>query len=146
MKPEPIADPHSEPLDPAPPGPVLFDWTRGPLAQGLACYHSGQFFLAHEHWEAVWLTLPQPEKDFLQSLIQIAAAFHHLQRGNPAGTRSLLTRSLRRLSAYPTHFGGIRLDGVLAELHSVLHQLTADADPTRLSAPPIRPGGEGTAE
>ncbi|MGA8041663.1 MAG: DUF309 domain-containing protein, partial [Terracidiphilus sp.] len=66
MKPDPIPDPH-----PAPLAPGLLDWTRGPLAEGLACYHLGEFFLAHEHWEAVWLTLRQPEKNFLQALIQV---------------------------------------------------------------------------
>ena len=119
--------------------PVPLDWTRGPLADGLACYRSGQFFLAHEHWEAVWLTLPQPEKDFLQGLIQVAAAFHHLQRGNPAGAISLLTRALRRLSTYPATFGGIHLDSLRSQLQQTLHHLTAATAPTTLPAPTIQP-------
>ncbi len=39
----------------------------------------------------------EPEKTFLQGLIQVAAAFHHFQRGNCAGTISLLRSALRRL-------------------------------------------------
>ena len=74
-----------------------FDWTSGPLAEGLHCYRTRQFFEAHEHWEAVWLTLHEPEKSFLQSLVQISAAFHHLRRGNRIGAISLLTRALSRL-------------------------------------------------
>ena len=140
MKPEPIPDPHPETF-----GPALLDWTRGPLAEGLACYHRGEFFVAHEHWETVWLTLRQPEKDFLQALIQVAAAFHHLERSNLAGARSLLARALRRLSACPPHFGGIRLDRLRTELHDTLQRLTSAADPASLSAPPIRPSGEGAA-
>ena len=84
-----------------------FDWTAGPLAQGLACYRAGEFFEAHEHWELVWLQLPEPEKTFLQSLIQVSAAFHHLSRGNRIGARSLLTRALRRLQNYPDAFAGV---------------------------------------
>ena len=38
----------------------------------------------------VWLKLQDPEKAFLQGLIQVAAAFYHFQRGNPEGTASLL--------------------------------------------------------
>ena len=140
MKPKPIPDPH-----PASLAAGQLGWTRGPLAEGLACYHSGQFFLAHEHWEAVWLTLPQPEKDFLQALIQVAAAFHHLQRGNLAGARSLLTRALRRLRACPADFGGISLDQLCAELHDRLQRLTAGTDPARITAPSIRLSGNGTA-
>jgi uncharacterized protein len=74
-----------------------FDWSTGPLADGLSCYRRQQFFDAHEHWESVWLTLQEPEKSFLQALVQISAAFHHLHRGNRIGAISLLTRSLRRL-------------------------------------------------
>ena len=81
-----------------------FDWTTGPLAEGLHCYQTRQFFDAHEHWESVWLTLVEPEKSFLQALIQITAAFHHLQRGNREGAVSLLRRALRRLESAPSHF------------------------------------------
>jgi uncharacterized protein len=81
-----------------------FDWTTGALAEGLHCYCTQQFFEAHEHWEAVWLTLAEPEKSFLQSLVQISAAFHHLRRGNRIGAISLLTRSLRRLDRCSSSF------------------------------------------
>jgi len=88
---------------------VIFDWNRGALAEGLGCYRAEQFWLAHEHWESVWLQLAEPEKTFLQSLIQISAAFHHLQTGNTRGAVSLLRRALRRLEPYPALFQGIDL-------------------------------------
>ena len=69
---------------------MSLDWTHGDLFEGLRCFHSGAFFEAHEHWESVWLAAQEPEKTFLQGLIQVAASFHHFQRGNCAGTISLL--------------------------------------------------------
>ena len=54
-------------------GDVSIDWNREELAEGLACYRRGEFFVTHEHWESVWLTLEEPEKSFLQALIQMAA-------------------------------------------------------------------------
>jgi len=81
-----------------------FDWTTGPLAEGLHCYRTQQFFEAHEHWESVWLILREPEKSFLQSLVQISAAFHHLCRGNRVGAISLLTRALTRLDRCSAQF------------------------------------------
>jgi uncharacterized protein len=86
---------------------MTLDWSSGALAAGLKCYRSGEFFEAHEHWELVWLECAEPEKTFLQSLIQVSAAFHHLRRGNLAGARSLLTRALGRLERYPDRFGGV---------------------------------------
>jgi predicted metal-dependent hydrolase len=86
---------------------VPLDWTRGELLEGLRCYHSGAFFECHEHWELVWLAAQEPEKTFLQGLIQVAASFHHFQRGNCVGTISLLRAALRRLDKYPEVFAGI---------------------------------------
>lgn len=95
--------------------PTEFDWSTGPLAEGLHCYRTEQFFEAHEHWEAVWLTLAEPEKSFLQSLVQISAAFHHLRRGNSIGAVSLLTRALRRLDRCPSRFCGIDVENLRIE-------------------------------
>jgi hypothetical protein len=86
---------------------MSLDWTQGELAEGRACYRDEKFFLAHERWEAIWLVSEEPEKTFLQALIQITAAFHHLQRGNALGASSLLTAALRRLEPFPPVFEGV---------------------------------------
>jgi hypothetical protein len=88
---------------------VAFDWESGALAEGVRCYRNEEFWQAHEHWESVWLRLQEPEKTFLQALIQISAAFHHLRNGNVRGTVSLLQRALRRLEPYPVTFEGVDL-------------------------------------
>jgi predicted metal-dependent hydrolase len=104
---------------------MTLDWSCGPLAEGLACYRSGKFFEAHEHWELVWLKCDEPEKTFLQSLIQVSAAFHHLGRGNRIGARSLLTRALLRLNRYPDLFGGVAVAEVRQRLREWLRALEA---------------------
>lgn len=86
-----------------------FDWSSGALAEGLHCYRTSRFFDAHEHWESVWLASAEPEKTFLQAIIQVAAAFHHLEKGNRPGAVSLLGRALSRLDDYPDEFGEMDL-------------------------------------
>lgn len=114
------------------------EWESAELAEGLACYRGCEFFEAHEYWEAVWLRLAEPEKTFLQALIQITAAFHHLQRNNRIGTRSLLTRALRRLDVYPAEYGGVAVDTLRQSVRSWLSALDHDASPSSLPYPPIR--------
>ena len=63
---------------------TMLDLTSRELAEGLGCYQREAFFATHEHWELVWLETEEPEKSFVQALIQVAAAFHHWQRGNQA--------------------------------------------------------------
>lgn len=88
-------------------GGVSLDWRSGALAEGLRCYRNAEYFAAHEHWESVWLRLKEPEKSFLQALIQVTAAFHHYKKGNVVGAASLLRRALRRLEACPAEYGGL---------------------------------------
>lgn len=86
---------------------MTFDWSNGPLAEGLACYRNQRFWHAHEHWEEFWHTCREPEKTFVQALIQVTAAFHHFQKGEFAGAISLLRKALARLEPYPDEFGGV---------------------------------------
>ncbi len=114
------------------------DWTRGPLAEGLHCYTAGEYFLAHEHWESFWLKCDEPEKTFLQALIQITAAFHHIQRKNLIGAASLLRASLRRLDAYPATYGGIAVEPLRKNLRDCLQALAQQDPSPHLPAPHIR--------
>jgi predicted metal-dependent hydrolase len=111
------------------------DWTQGALREGLRCFNSGAFFEAHEHWESVWLAAQEPEKTLLQGLIQVAASFHHFQRGNCAGTISLLRSALRRLDRYPEVFAGIEV----APLRVILSSWLEALETTPQSSPPPVP-------
>jgi predicted metal-dependent hydrolase len=110
------------------------DWTQGSLHEGLRCFHSGAFFEAHEHWESVWLAAQEPEKTFLQGMIQIAASFHHFQRGNRAGTISLLRGALRRLDPYPEFFAGVAVAPLRGAIRLWLEALET---PTSTPLPPL---------
>ncbi len=115
------------------------DWNNGALAEGLACYERSEFFGAHEHWELIWLTLYEPEKSFLQALIQMTAAFHHLLSENRAGAVSLLTKTARRLETCPDRFGGILVAPLRVEVGAWLEALENGASSLPEARPRIRP-------
>jgi uncharacterized protein len=119
---------------------MTFDWSEGALAEGLRLYDAGEFFTAHEAWEIVWLGSPEPEKTFLQGLIQVTAAFHHLQRNNPLGAMLLLQAALRRLDRYPPSFGGISLTLLRDDIRERLQTLEAGEPASQLHSPRIRRG------
>ncbi len=116
---------------------MLFDWTEGPLAEGLRCYRNQDFFDAHEHWEGVWLRCNEPEKTFLQALIQITAAFHHLQRNNPAGTASLLQSALRRLDGFSPEYCGVAVEELRTSIRAWLQTLNAETGSPNIPYPHI---------
>jgi len=116
---------------------MKFDWGEGALAEGLRLYDTREFFTAHEAWESVWLNSPEPEKTFLQGLIQVTAAFHHLQRDNRQGTTLLLQAALRRLDRYPESFGGISVALLRSDIRECLRMLEADEPALQLVSPRI---------
>jgi uncharacterized protein len=82
--------------------------------EGLAHFNAKRFFEAHEFWEEIWLVETEPEKTFLQGLIQITAAFHHHQSGNPEGAESLLAAGIVKLLRFPKDHRGLAI-GALRE-------------------------------
>jgi uncharacterized protein len=118
---------------------MKFDWTQGALAEGLQHYHAGEFFAAHESWESLWMVAQEPEKMFLQGLIQVTAAFHHLQRNNPLGAMLLLQAALGRLDRYPPGFGGISVSLLCDDIRERLRTLEAGEEASLLPSPRIRP-------
>jgi uncharacterized protein len=80
-----------------------------PYLRGILLFNKADFFAAHEVLEDVWREAPEPQRKFLQGLIQTAVAFHHYSRNNQIGARSLLKRALHNLEKYPDEFGGLKL-------------------------------------
>ena len=83
--------------------------------RGVALFNARKFFQAHEVWEELWLAEPEPEKTFLQGLIQLAAAWHHYRRGNSRGAKSLLAAGIAKLERFPSSHRGLALKELRAQ-------------------------------
>jgi predicted metal-dependent hydrolase len=81
--------------------------------EGVELFNRAAFFEAHEALEDVWRAAPQPEKKFVQGLIQVAVALYHHGNRNSIGAKSVLRRAFRNLSRYPEGFGGLSSAGLL---------------------------------
>jgi hypothetical protein len=65
-------------------------------------FNAGRYFEAHELLEADWLPRRRgPDGDFYKGLIQLGAAFVHLEKGRPGPGAALLRRSRTHLAKYP---------------------------------------------
>jgi uncharacterized protein len=106
--------------------------------RGIALFNARKFFEAHEVWEELWLAEPEPEKTFLQGLIQLAAAFHHHSRGNPRGATSLLAAGLAKLRGFQDDHGGIALGELRAAAEHWTGKFGARENPEAERLPRIR--------
>jgi predicted metal-dependent hydrolase len=77
------------------------------LARGIDLFNSRKYWEAHEAWERLWLVSDGDAKLFLQGLIQLAAAYHHVQRGTFRGAVRLLDAALEKLARVPEGYMGV---------------------------------------
>lgn len=96
--------------------------------RGMDQFNSRRFFEAHESWEEIWLGAPEPDKTFLQGIIQVSAAFHHYSRGNLSGTKSLLKAGLRKLERFPDAYRGLRVEDLRKAARRWIEALAARKD------------------
>ena len=113
------------------------------LLEGSRLFNAGEFFASHEVWESLWHEVAGPERELLQGLIQLTAAYHHRTRGNATGARYLYTRGRARLARWAPRHAGIGIAAFLAQIdrdfrrgrrrsQGVLRpQLTISARPSR---------------
>lgn len=73
---------------------------RRAFEAGIAAYANDDFFEAHELLEPAWMgTNDLAERELIQGLIKLAAAFVHRARGNPAGVVKNLRGASARIAA-----------------------------------------------
>lgn len=95
------------------------------VAEGIHLFNSQKFFEAHEALEEVWLNARGKERIFLHGLIQVAAAFHHHSRSNPAGFQSLLNKGLSKLDQCGEVMEGIDLAALREQIQPWFDHLSA---------------------
>ncbi|HKN47494.1 MAG TPA: DUF309 domain-containing protein [Candidatus Polarisedimenticolia bacterium] len=83
------------------------------LEEGVDLFNRGAFFQAHEVWEVIWRKNPGEPAYFLHGLIQIAAGFVKLLRGEPKGAAALLLKGARKLERFSPGRYGLAIDGLL---------------------------------
>ncbi|MEO8035040.1 MAG: DUF309 domain-containing protein [Acidobacteriota bacterium] len=83
--------------------------------EGVDHFNRREFWEAHESWEELWLESRTELHQFLQGLIQLAAAYHHVKRGTFSGAVRLFDAAARKLGDFPPIFCGIdRTDAMAA--------------------------------
>ena len=89
---------------------------RVELRRGVDHFNRGEYFEAHEAWEAAWLRSSGRLAEFYKGLVQCAAALHHLRRGNLVGACRLHDRQRLRLAAFSPRTLGVPVAQLLADM------------------------------
>ena len=104
--------------------------------EGIRLFNEGLFWEAHEAWEAIWLVAAPPEKQFVQGLIQVAAAWHHVGRKNRTGATRLASRALARLEPFEQDYWGLDRSAAVEATRRLTAVLEAEATSLQLETLP----------
>ena len=119
--------------------PIPLEARQQAIRDGLAAYERGDWFLAHELLEPAWMgTADLAERELLQGLIKLAAAFVHGARSNPAGVAKNLRGARERIAAGAGAGGALGID-VDALLDAIDRWLASGGPPIEIP----RAGREG---
>lgn len=77
--------------------------------RGVEHFNARKFWEAHEAWEEIWLECEGVQAEFLQGLIQSAAALLKYQRGELPPAQRLFDAAMKRLSACPDVYMGLNV-------------------------------------
>jgi ribosomal protein S18 acetylase RimI-like enzyme len=88
--------------------------------RGLELARRGDFFEAHEGFEAVWRRAEARERDFYQGLVHTVVAWYQSERRNEVGSRRQLEKARKRLTPYAPSHEGLDVGGLLYTLDLAL--------------------------
>lgn len=84
---------------------------------GAALFNAGEYWEAHEAWEALWLRSEGQERRLLAGVILLAAALHKGRKmKNPRGGRRNYDKALAHLEHLPDRYEGVEVRRLEAEV------------------------------
>jgi predicted metal-dependent hydrolase len=73
---------------------------------GLRLARAGEFFEAHEAFEAAWRVCDPTERDFFQGLVHVVVSAYQARRGKPVAAERQRVKAITRLGRFgPVHRG-----------------------------------------
>ncbi len=96
------------------------DWADFECA--VSRFNRGEYWESHEAWEQVWRRHPEPSRIFFQGLIQLAAAYHQLERGIYHGVVKHFNNADLKLRPFPDRFLGVGVSALKEAIRKGLEE------------------------
>jgi len=107
------------------------------LQQAVTLFNGGDWYGAHDLFEELWHETNDPERRWLQGMVQLSVALLHRQRGNQHGAMVLLGEARGRLVAAASAPLGWQPDPLLLPLQTLLARLQSGQDSPDLPLPSL---------
>jgi predicted metal-dependent hydrolase len=98
---------------------------------GIVLFNRGDYFEAHEAWEALWMDTAGPDKPFYQGLIQAAVGLCHFCNGNVRGAVKLYHSSRAYMQRFASPHLGLDTEAFWKQMEKCFAALLAAPEPDR---------------
>lgn len=98
---------------------------RVAFIEAISQFNQRQFYACHDTLEALWTEAMEPQRQFLQGVLQLAVAYYHLLNSNWRGAAILLGEGLSRLDYYCPEYCGIDVEALVNSSQANLECLQA---------------------
>jgi len=105
--------------------------------EAVTLFNEGDWYGAHDLFEELWHETNDPERRWLQGMVQLSVALLHRQRGNQHGAMVLLGEARGRLVAAASAPVGWQPEPLLAPLQTLLARLQSGQDSPDLPLPSL---------
>jgi hypothetical protein len=99
--------------------PALLDSNQA-IREGIELFNEERYWESHEALEAAWHQTSGAEKEILQGIILVAAAFVHLQKNEKTVALSIMGRAREKLKVHRGEHFGIDLDSLSGTLSGMV--------------------------
>jgi uncharacterized protein len=96
--------------------------------RGLEEFNGQRYFEAHEVLEDLWHEYRDADRIFIQGLIQIAAAFYHLQSRNLKGALSQFNKGSEKLTHFLPAYKDVSVAKLLDDVRENLQRIQQTAN------------------
>lgn len=106
--------------------------------QAVDLFNGLDWYGAHDLFEELWHETGDPDRRWLQGMVQLSVALLHRERGNPHGAMVLLGEARGRLGSATVPPEGWDPEAVLDPLQTLLTRLQSGQDSPDLLLPSLR--------
>lgn len=90
------------------------------VKQGVELFNEERYWESHEALESAWRKSEGDEKEVLQGIILLAAAFVHLQKDESGICLSVMRRALSKLAAHNGNHFGVGIDAIERKIQNMI--------------------------
>ena len=96
------------------------DFISKEAQKGQQLFNQGEYYEAHEHFEAAWRKTHNPSREFYRALLQVSGGFYRLTQERPEAAKKFFTHALGWLGDFPSPFLGINTAELKLQLRKII--------------------------